>query len=171
MPYAERLLLSGDMLIAFSRPGSDLLSRVLRRSTIGAGAFHGRVRNGNGCGHPAITTRSAKGNDAKHHCFLFVCFGRPFPLGLPPRGGAKASIRKRMMPCMFEKLVEVKTPFVLCEHVFSVSFACRRFPAAGRAEPPVVWRAVRSEGPKGRQREDKRSASSAQLCCADEHKQ
>ena len=48
--------------IAFSRPGSDLLSRVLRRSTIGAGAFHGRVRNGNGCGHPAITTRSAKGN-------------------------------------------------------------------------------------------------------------
>lgn len=50
------------ILIAFSRPGSDLLSRVLRRSTIGAGAFHGRVRNGNGCGRPAITTRSAKGN-------------------------------------------------------------------------------------------------------------
>lgn len=34
---------------AFGRPGSDLLSRVLRQSTIGAGAFHGRVRNGNGC--------------------------------------------------------------------------------------------------------------------------
>ena len=49
-------------MIAFSRPGSDLLSRVLRRSTIGAGAFHGRVRNGNGCSHPAMTTRSAKGN-------------------------------------------------------------------------------------------------------------
>lgn len=48
--------------IAFSRPGSDRLSRVLRRSTMGAGAFHGRVRNGNGCSHPAITTRSAKGN-------------------------------------------------------------------------------------------------------------
>ena len=48
--------------IAISRPGSDLLSRVLRRSTIGAGAFHGRVRNGNGCSHPAMTTRSAKGN-------------------------------------------------------------------------------------------------------------
>ena len=45
---------------AFYRPGSDLLSRVLRRSTISAGAFHGRVRNGNGCSHPAITTRSAK---------------------------------------------------------------------------------------------------------------
>ena len=45
---------------AFYRPGSDLLSRVLRRSTISAGAFHGRVRNGNGCSHPAITTRSTK---------------------------------------------------------------------------------------------------------------
>ena len=56
------LLTQKPVHIAFSRPGSDLLSRVLRRSTIGAGAFHGRVRNGNGCGHPAITTRSAKGN-------------------------------------------------------------------------------------------------------------
>jgi hypothetical protein len=46
---------------AFCRPGGDLLSRVLRRSTIGAGAFHGRVRNGTGCSHPARTTRSAKG--------------------------------------------------------------------------------------------------------------
>lgn len=45
---------------AFSRPGSDLLSRVLRRSTISAGAFHGRVRNGIGCSRSAITTRSAK---------------------------------------------------------------------------------------------------------------
>ena len=50
------------MIVAFSRPGSDLLSRVLRRSTIGAGVFHGRVRNGNGCSHPAMTTRSAKRN-------------------------------------------------------------------------------------------------------------
>ena len=48
--------------VAFCRPGSDLLSRVLRRSTIGAGAFHGRVRKGNGCIHPAMTTRSAKRN-------------------------------------------------------------------------------------------------------------
>jgi hypothetical protein len=45
---------------AFCRPGSDLLSRVLRRSTISAGAFHGRVRNGIGCSRSAITTRSAK---------------------------------------------------------------------------------------------------------------
>ena len=44
------------------RPGDDLLSRVLRRSTIGAGAFHGRVRDGIGCGHSANTTRPAKGS-------------------------------------------------------------------------------------------------------------
>ncbi len=42
------------------RPGNDLLSRVLRRSTIGAGAFHGRVRDGIGCSHSAIATRSAE---------------------------------------------------------------------------------------------------------------
>src|SRR3954467_7924729 len=41
------------------RPGSDLLSRVLRRSTIGAEGFHGRVRDGIGCGPLAMTTRSA----------------------------------------------------------------------------------------------------------------
>ena len=34
---------------AFGRPGGDLLSRVLRRSTIGAEGFHGRVRDGIGC--------------------------------------------------------------------------------------------------------------------------
>ena len=48
---------------AFCRPGSDLLSRVLRQSTIGAGTFHGRVRNGIGCSRSAITTRSAKGTE------------------------------------------------------------------------------------------------------------
>src|ERR1700689_4269927 len=37
------------------RPGGDLLSRVLRRSTIGAEGFHGRVRDGIGC----ITPRNS----------------------------------------------------------------------------------------------------------------
>ena len=49
-----------DLQHALGRPGSDLLSRVLRRSTISAGTFHGRVRNGIGCSRSAITTRSAK---------------------------------------------------------------------------------------------------------------
>src|SRR5215472_113766 len=43
---------------ALKRPGSDLLSRVLRHSTIGAEGFHGRVRNGIGCSPFATATRS-----------------------------------------------------------------------------------------------------------------
>jgi hypothetical protein len=57
----ERRDLDALCFSPLGRPGNDLLSRVLRRSTIGAGAFHGRVRNGIGCSHPAIITRSAKG--------------------------------------------------------------------------------------------------------------
>jgi hypothetical protein len=41
------------------RPGGDLLSRALRRSTMGAGGFHGRVRDGIGCRPPAKATRSS----------------------------------------------------------------------------------------------------------------
>ena len=37
-------------------PGGDRLSRALRRSTMGAGVFHGRVRDGIGCGNPAMAT-------------------------------------------------------------------------------------------------------------------
>ena len=52
------------------RPGSDLLSHALRRSTIGAKGFHGRVRDGIGCRPLAITTRSSKTalqrNQSKH---------------------------------------------------------------------------------------------------------
>ncbi len=44
----------------FSGPGSDRLSRVLRRSTIGAEGFNGRVRNGIGFGPPARATKPAK---------------------------------------------------------------------------------------------------------------
>ena len=42
------------------RPGGDLLSQVLRHSTIGAEAFDGRVRDGIGSGHLAKATRPAK---------------------------------------------------------------------------------------------------------------
>ena len=50
----------------FRRPGSDLLFHALGRSTIGAGAIYGRVRDGIGYGHPAKATRPAKnrGNEA-----------------------------------------------------------------------------------------------------------
>ncbi len=52
------------------RPGSDLLSRALRQSTIGAEAVNDRVRNGIGWGHLAKTTRPAK-NGAHNWNFLY----------------------------------------------------------------------------------------------------
>ncbi len=57
LAWLEEVLVGGSVL---GRPGSDLLSHALRRSTIGAEGFHGRVRDGIGCGALAITTRPAK---------------------------------------------------------------------------------------------------------------
>ena len=47
-------MLRGGLLVwsVLGRPGGDLLSRVLGRSTIGAEGFHGRVRDGIGCRSP-----------------------------------------------------------------------------------------------------------------------
>ena len=49
-----------DQFTLFSRFGGDLLSRVLRRSTIGVGALNGRVRDGIGCFASAMTTKPRK---------------------------------------------------------------------------------------------------------------
>src|SRR5262249_16280000 len=49
------------------RPGSDLLFQVLRLSTIGAGKFNGRVRDGIGFRLPANTTRPAKDGQRRSH--------------------------------------------------------------------------------------------------------
>ena len=49
--------------MVFSRFGGDLLSHVLRRSTIGAVALNDRVRNGSGCFAHAMTTKPRK-----NHC-------------------------------------------------------------------------------------------------------
>ena len=50
-PRVEVLDIVGSDAFGFllGRPGGDLLSRVLGRSTIGAEGFHGRVRDGIGC--------------------------------------------------------------------------------------------------------------------------
>ena len=52
------------LVLVLGRPGGDLLSHVLRRSTIGAEGFHGRVRDGIGCltprhSHQVVQARSA----------------------------------------------------------------------------------------------------------------
>ena len=48
------------IFLVLKKPGSDLLSHALRRSTIGAEDFYFRVRNGFGYGIFAITTRLFK---------------------------------------------------------------------------------------------------------------
>ena len=52
-----------------NRPGSDLLSQVLRHSTIGAEAFNGRVRDGIGFRRFAKATRPAKDRECKQATF------------------------------------------------------------------------------------------------------
>ena len=49
-----------ENLLVLIRSGGDLLSHVLRRSTISATALNGRVRNGSGCFARAIATRPNK---------------------------------------------------------------------------------------------------------------
>ena len=61
----------GDFSV-LCRPGGDLLFRVLRRSTIGAGAIYGRVRDGIGYGHPARATRPAKDRGSEHIGFCLA---------------------------------------------------------------------------------------------------
>ena len=45
----DRRLIVSERVACLSRSGGDLLSHVLRRSTIGAAALNGRVRDGIGC--------------------------------------------------------------------------------------------------------------------------
>ena len=62
----------------FGRPGGDLLSHVLRRSTIGAEGFHGRVRDGIGWDTLAITTKPSKRTlvpAGKTVSFRLICKG------------------------------------------------------------------------------------------------
>ena len=67
LPTAYCLLPSSQFKIVFEeasvfcRPGDDLLSRVLRQSTIGAEAFDGRVRDGIGSDRLAESHQAGKG--------------------------------------------------------------------------------------------------------------
>ena len=58
-----------------SRFGGDLLSHVLRRSTIGATALNGRVRNGSGCFARAMTTKPRKERDTVVVQVMYDCIG------------------------------------------------------------------------------------------------
>ncbi len=60
-------------LMALVRFGGDLLSHVLRRSTISAAALNGRVRDGIGCFARAMTTKSNKGHQVPSQAHVFMC--------------------------------------------------------------------------------------------------
>jgi hypothetical protein len=60
-PFVMRFSRILEEFYALGRPGGDLLSQVLRHSTIGAKAFDGRVRDGIGSDRLAKATRPAKG--------------------------------------------------------------------------------------------------------------
>ena len=65
--YCDRFERYADLV--FSRFGGDLLSHVLRRSTISATALNGRVRNGAGCFARAMATKPRKYQiQVKHVC-------------------------------------------------------------------------------------------------------
>ena len=58
-----------------SRSGGDLLSHVLRRSTIGATALNGRVRDGIGCFARAMATRPGKKRSAFRDDLVVIAGG------------------------------------------------------------------------------------------------
>ena len=66
-----------EEFLVLGRPGNDLLSQVLRHSTIGARAFDGRVRDGIGSGHSAKATRPAKNKKEANWIFCRTHAGKP----------------------------------------------------------------------------------------------
>ena len=60
--FGEKREEKGSKNSVLGRPGSDLLSRVFRRSIIGAEEFNGRVRDGIGFRLLAIITEPANHN-------------------------------------------------------------------------------------------------------------
>ena len=57
-----------------SRFGGDLLSHVLRRSTIGVSDLNGRVRDGIGCLSGAMTTKPRKELNIRLRACTAACF-------------------------------------------------------------------------------------------------
>ena len=58
-PKKNKPPIMSDRGFGYKAPGSDLLLHGLSHTTIGAGAFHFRVRNGIGWYHAAISAREA----------------------------------------------------------------------------------------------------------------
>src|SRR5829696_4851197 len=84
VPFALRH--SHEEVVVLGRSGNDLLSRVLRHSTIGAEEFNGRVRDGIGFRLLAQITGPAKDSSRHRHSpagkqFQVFCIDPPHPAG------------------------------------------------------------------------------------------
>ncbi len=75
--------------VVLGRPGNDLLSRVLRHSTIGAEEFNGRVRDGIGFRLLAQIT-----GPAKDKASVWVCLDLTRPQGVRKAEGPSALMRR-----------------------------------------------------------------------------
>ncbi len=100
--------MAGTATDALYRPGSDLLSRVLRRSTIGAGAFHGRVRHGVGC----LKLRKNHQVDKMHRCSVLRISWTSRPYRSLPAAGLRSGRLHVPRPRLrtFWKLVSFRRP-------------------------------------------------------------
>ena len=83
-------MFEGIFVSALGRAGNDLLSRALRHSTIGAEAFHGRVRDGIGWGRLAIITSPAQGRDK----MIWIWFSLK-PIRIAPNRARRGAKRAR----------------------------------------------------------------------------
>ena len=82
----EADIVQRDTFGFLARFGGDLLSHALRRSTIGAAALNGRVRDGIGCFARAMTTKPRKKPEYPSLCMLltvkvWLLLGQIKPIG------------------------------------------------------------------------------------------
>ena len=74
-PRGDGMRVESVLVCGLYRFGGDLLSRVLGRSTIGAAALNGRVRDGIGCFARAVATKPAKPTSRPRPCGRAVGVG------------------------------------------------------------------------------------------------
>ena len=84
-----------------SRFGSDLLSHVLRRSTIGVPALNGRVRDGIGCFAGTMTTKPGK----EPISVVEFCAAAPFGCSLRGCALRAALVQRFLRGCLWGSVV------------------------------------------------------------------
>ncbi len=126
--YFIGILFRFESFSFLSRFGGDLLSHVLRRSTIGATALNGRVRDGIGCFARAMTTKPRKKRipdgfrDYNISGFALLCI--------------------TIVPCFYTAVTfcdVVVSAFDFVSEAGVLAFACRQFFLSIAAKPCCFW--------------------------------